>query len=211
MSNLFRYGRSSVVSGLLMLMSVGALAYDFKRMEAAIESLSPTTQSEWERKATAGEPIAQNVTSMAYKYGIGVAQDQAVSWKWFRSAAEQGEADAQFNLARIYEGHANDTFYRRHARPVPADDSEAVNWYRRSAEQNHTQAQVKLAQLYAKGVAPAASDLVQAYKWFGIAAARGDETAVKLRAELAARLTREQIADGDAQAMEWTRSSSVKQ
>ncbi|ECX5131062.1 sel1 repeat family protein, partial [Salmonella enterica subsp. enterica] len=32
-----------------------------------------------------------------------------------------------------------------------------------------------------------------------------------LRAELAARLTREQIADGDAQAMEWTRSSSVKQ
>ncbi|EDT4416641.1 sel1 repeat family protein, partial [Salmonella enterica subsp. enterica serovar Typhimurium var. 5-] len=136
-------------------MSVGALAYDFKRMEAAIESLSPTTQSEWERKATAGEPIAQNVTGMAYKYGIGVAQDQAVSWKWFRSAAEQGEADAQFNLARIYEGHANDTFYRRHARPVPADDSEAVNWYRRSAEQNHTQAQVKLAQLYAKGVAPA--------------------------------------------------------
>ncbi|WP_447548071.1 tetratricopeptide repeat protein, partial [Staphylococcus aureus] len=98
-------------------MSVGALAYDFKRMEAAIESLSPTTQSEWERKATAGEPIAQNVTGMAYKYGIGVAQDQAVSWKWFRSAAEQGEADAQFNLARIYEGHANDTFYRRHARP----------------------------------------------------------------------------------------------
>ncbi|MDF8688054.1 hypothetical protein OU678_25310 [Escherichia coli] len=79
MSNLFRYGRSSVVSGLLMLMSVGALAYDFKRMEAAIESLSPTTQSEWERKATAGEPIAQNVTGMAYKYGIGVAQDQAVS------------------------------------------------------------------------------------------------------------------------------------
>src|SRR2546427_10833013 len=69
---------------------------------------------------------------------------------------ELGVRLAQFNLARIYEGHANDTFYRRHARPVPADDSEAVNWYRRSAEQNHTQAQVKLAQLYAKGVAPAA-------------------------------------------------------
>lgn len=173
-------------------------------------SRSPTTQSEWERKATAGEPIAQNVTGMAYKYGIGVAQDQAVSWKWFRSAAEQGEADAQFNLARIYEGHANDTFYRRHARPVPADDSEAVNWYRRSAEQNHTQAQVA-GTAVREGRRPAASDLVQAYKWFGIAAARGDETAVKLRAELAARLTREQIADGDAQAMEWTRSSSVKQ
>lgn len=211
MSNLFRYARSSVVSGLLMFMSFGALAYDFKRVEVAIESLSPATQGQWERKATAGESIAQNVTGMAYKYGIGVAQDQAVSLKWFRSAAEQGEADAQFNLARIYESNANDGFYRRRARPVPTDDSEALKWYRRSAEQNHTQAQVKLAQLYAKGAAPVAPDPVQAYKWLGIAAARGDATAVKLRADLAVGMTHEQIAEGDAQTMEWTSRSSVKQ
>lgn len=191
-------------AGLLLLASAGASAYDFKRMEQAIESLSPATQGEWERKATAGDALAQNVTGMAYKYGMGVEADQAASFKWFRAAAELGEADAQFNLARIYENNANDKFYGRRPRPVAADDSEALKWYGRSAEQDHTQAQVKLAQLYAKGAASIAADPVQAYRWLSIAAKRGDATADRLRAEIATGMTCGQIAEGDSLAKAWT-------
>jgi len=194
--------RLFVSAGLLLLLSASASAYDFKKMEAAIESLSPATQSEWERKALAGDPLAQNVTGMAYKYGIGVRQDHGTSILWFHLAAEQGEADAQFNLARIYDTRADGPYKKKRA--APADDAAAFKWYRLSAEQGHTQAQVKLAQLHAKGRASVAPDPVQAYKWLTIAAARGDATAVKLRVDLAAGLTREQIAEGDGQAKAWT-------
>ena len=44
---------------------------------------------------------------------------------WFRRAAEQGFAEAQFNLGVMYaNGHG-----------VPQDDAMAVTWYRRAAEQ----------------------------------------------------------------------------
>ena len=200
--------RLAMLAGVLLTLNTGASAYDFKKMEAAIESLSPATQSEWERKALAGDPLAQNVTGMAYKYGIGVPQDHGASILWFHLAAEQGEADAQFNLARIYDSRADGLYKKKRA--ALADDAEAFKWYRLSAEQGHTQAQVKLAQLYAKGRASVPHDPVQAYKWLSIAAARGDATAAKLRAENAARMTREQIAEGDSQAKAWTSRAGTR-
>lgn len=193
--------RLALAAGCLLLLSAGASVYDLERMQAAIESLSPATQSEWERKAIAGDPVAQNVTGVAYKSGIGVRQDHGASILWFHLAAEQGEADAQFNLARIYDGRADGPYRKKRA--APADDAHAFKWYRLSAEQGHTPAQVRLAQLYAKGRASVPPDSVQAYKWLTLAGARGDATAMKLRADLAARMTRQQIAEGDGQAKAW--------
>jgi TPR repeat protein len=40
---------------------------------------------------------------MSYNEGIGVAQDHAEAARWFGKAAEQGLAQAQFNLAVCYE------------------------------------------------------------------------------------------------------------
>ena len=41
-----------------------------------------------------------------YGIGSGVSQDYAEAARWFRRAAEQGDADAQFNLGLMYEfGH----------------------------------------------------------------------------------------------------------
>ena len=45
--------------------------------------------------------------------------------KWYRKAAEQGDAKAQFNLAlRYYKGEG-----------VTQDYAEAAKWYRKAAEQ----------------------------------------------------------------------------
>ena len=131
-------------------------AYDFSKLGAAIETLAPETVDGWEKKARAGDAMAQNIMGLAYKCGMGVKQDHAASIQWFRRAAEQGEADAQFNLGRLYASEV-DGMYKK-GRAAPADDAQAFKWYRLSAEQGHTQAQVRLAQLFAKGLGEVARD-----------------------------------------------------
>ena len=66
-----------------------------------------------------------------YDEGEGVPQDDAEAVRWYRLAAEQGDATAQYNLGLMYdEGEG-----------VPQDDAEAVRWYRLAAEQGDASAQ----------------------------------------------------------------------
>ena len=61
-------------------------------------------------------------------------EDDAEAGRWYRLAAEQGDAAAQRNLGLMY---AN-------GRGVPEDDAEAVRWYRLAAEQGLASAQYSL-------------------------------------------------------------------
>ena len=58
--------------------------------------------------------------------------------KWYRLAADQGNAIAQCNLGVMYDK----------GRGVPQDYAEAVKWYRLAAEQGHADAQFKLGIMY---------------------------------------------------------------
>ena len=59
-----------------------------------------------------------------------VPKDYAEAVKWYRKAAEQGFAGAQFALGRMYaEGKG-----------VPLDEVEATKWYRLAADQGHEEA-----------------------------------------------------------------------
>jgi TPR repeat protein len=60
-----------------------------------------------------------------YASGEGIPQDHAEASKWFRKAAEQGDAKAQNNLGVM------------HARGlgVPLDYAEAAKWFRKAADQ----------------------------------------------------------------------------
>ena len=61
-------------------------------------------------------------------------EDDREAVKWYRKAAEQGYAKAQYNLGVMYfKGEG------------VADDAEAVKWYRKSAEQGFAFAQRNLA------------------------------------------------------------------
>tara|TARA_R110000765_G_scaffold324976_2_gene416497 strand:+ start:916 stop:1131 length:216 start_codon:yes stop_codon:yes gene_type:complete len=57
---------------------------------------------------------------------------------WYRLAAEQGDADAQYNLGIMYDT----------GRGVPENDAEAVRWYRLAAEQGDANAQFNLGGMY---------------------------------------------------------------
>jgi TPR repeat protein len=62
-----------------------------------------------------------------YEHGDGVAQNYAEAVKWYRLAADQGDADAQFFLGTMYEqGHG-----------VPQDYVQAHMWYNLAGAQGH--------------------------------------------------------------------------
>ncbi|WP_048942598.1 tetratricopeptide repeat protein, partial [Haemophilus influenzae] len=70
--------------------------------------------------------------------GQGVKQDDFEAVKWYRKAAEQGDANAQAYLGLAYtEG-----------RGVRQDYTEAVKWFRKAAEQGHANAQAILGFSY---------------------------------------------------------------
>ncbi len=73
-----------------------------------------------------------------YGRGMGVTKDPAEAVKWYRKAAEQGQALAQYAMGGFY---AN-------GRGVPKNVNEAIKWWRRAGEQNQVEAQAALGQIY---------------------------------------------------------------
>jgi TPR repeat protein len=65
-----------------------------------------------------------------YDAGWGVPQDYAEAVKWYRLAADPGDANAQFNLGAMYaEGHG-----------APKDDVLAYMWRNLAAAQSDKEA-----------------------------------------------------------------------
>ena len=60
--------------------------------------------------------------------------------KWYREAAEQGDSNAQYDLAQMYE----------EGRGVPQDLTEAIKWYRKAHKQMHSYAGDALDRLVQK-------------------------------------------------------------
>ena len=61
--------------------------------------------------------------------------------QWYRKAAEQGDAEAQDNLAFMY----------KNGQGVTQDYAQAVKWYRKAAEQGYAGAQINLGVMYDNG------------------------------------------------------------
>ena len=84
----------------------------------------------------------------------------------YKANAEQGDAEAQFNLGWCYDD----------GRGVARDYAEAVKWYRAAAEQELADAQCNLGLCYQTGRGVDQSDAA-AVKWFVRAARQGNKTA----------------------------------
>ncbi len=77
----------------------------------------------------------------------------------YKARAEQGDAEAQFQLAVRY----------RKGQDVSKDDRKAVKWFRKAAEQNHVEAQVYLGFCYSKGQG-VKTNYTEVVKWWRKAA-----------------------------------------
>ena len=83
--------------------------------------------------------------------------------KWYKMAAEQGDAEAQNALGACY----------KNGEGVEKDHAEAAKWYRKAAEQGHAKAQSSLGYCYSSGNG-VEKDLNEAYKWYRKSAEQGE-------------------------------------
>ena len=103
------------------------------------------------------------------------------------AAAKQGNAVAQYNLGVMYDNGMG----------VPENDAEAVKWYRKAADQGDAKAQHNLAFMYANGMG-VPENFIRAYVWWSMAKTQGQTDVAGGLDILKPRMTKQQIADGQA-------------
>ena len=73
-----------------------------------------------------GHVRAQNQLGVMYDHGQGVPQSDALAAEWYRKAADQGYAEAQYALGCMYSKDGG---------VVPQDFAEALRWLRKAHAQ----------------------------------------------------------------------------
>ena len=91
--------------------------------------------------AQKGDPRSQNTLASLYENGKGVAQNYAKAVQWYRQAANQGFAEAQFNVGRMFAA----------GNGVDKNELEAMSWFRRAAEQGYSKAKAVLEAMVKDG------------------------------------------------------------
>jgi uncharacterized caspase-like protein len=119
----------------------------------------------------------------------GVPQDYAEAAKWYRKAADQGDAEAQCILGASYYFGLG----------VPQDYAEAAKWYRKAAEQGYALAQFNLGVSYYSGEG-VPQDYAEAYAWYSVSAASGNAGASKNRDITAKNLTPQALVEAQLRA-----------
>jgi hypothetical protein len=154
----------------------------------AKHSLLSQTNSDLQHKAEQGDAWAQ------FGYALtlinGNSEEAA---KWLEKAANQGQAEAQSLLGRMYWD----------GRGVPKSESLALKWYSLAANQGEQQAQAALGYRYANGLGVRKS-LVEAYKWWLLAANQGNDSAKRGISQLNSLMENDKIAEAQRLAATFT-------
>jgi TPR repeat protein len=116
----------------------------------------------------ASTPQSLRTANDAYRKGEEFARQRnfAEALRWYRVAANQGNADAQLALGNLYaQGEG-----------VQQDYGAALLWYRKAAEQGNLEAQDNVGFFYLSGMG-VAQDYGEAMRWLRKSAAQGNEVA----------------------------------
>ena len=113
-------------------------------MQKAFPKITERLQSGTKKRPNKDSQKLNLTWEMIYKNAEGVPQNYEEATKWHQKAAEQGFAEAQFNLGVMYTN----------AEGVSQNYEEAAKWYLKAAEQGFTEAQFNLGMIYtnAQGV-----------------------------------------------------------
>src|SRR5215470_8947952 len=126
-------------------------------------------------------------------------RDYATAIRLWRSLADQGEVDAQYNLGVMYDK----------GQGVTRDYAVAVGWFRKAADQGFAPAQLSLGVMYENGWGVTRNHVI-AHMWFSLAAVRGDRDAARNQDIAAAKLTPAQIAEAQRLFREWDPNSAPR-
>lgn len=155
-----------------------------------------------------------------------VAFGQLPDFKETKDRAEQGDAEAQYNLGLMYDmgigatknysesgkwyakaaaqGIAEAQFqlgvrYYEHAKQAKDNYVKAFSWFYKAALQGMAEAQYNVALMYQLGRG-VPTNRVEAYKWYIISAAQGYTKSLAARENLAGDLASKDIAEGERRA-----------
>lgn len=120
-------------------------------------------------QAEAGDAYAQLNLGAAYDNAPAAERDIEQAIQWYQRAAEQGVAEAQFNLAHLLVEEE-------------ISAAAAAEWMQKAAEQGMADAQYLLGVIYAEGIGVEMDD-VKARLWLQRAIAKGQEEAAQFMAE----------------------------
>ena len=148
--------------------SVGLSAYEEGDYETAFRELQPLAEQ--------GDPESQLILGTMYDQehraldiilsgkGSTFPANDGQAARWYRMAAVQDHATAQYSLGGLYKA----------GRGVVRNEREAARWYRMAAVQGHVGAQISLATQYVtgEGVAP---NRVMAYAWLNVSLSLTDK------------------------------------
>lgn len=98
---------------------------------------------QFKQSAEKGDVPSQVLLAMMYASGSGVNSDSAAAIEWYRKAAENNDAAAQYNLG---------TWYQKGQGGLQQDDAEAFKWIEKSAKNGNDLAQGKLSVFYTDGI-----------------------------------------------------------
>ena len=156
----------------------------------------------------------------------GTAFGQVPDFKETKDRAEQGDAEAQYNLAVMYDmglgapknysesgkwyakaagqGIAEAQFqlgvrYYEHAKKAKDNYVKAFSWFYKAALQGMAEAQYNVALMYQLGRG-VPTNRVEAYKWYIISAAQGYTKSLAARENLAGDLPQKDISEGERRA-----------
>jgi TPR repeat protein len=151
-----------------------------------------------------GDADAQEKLGSLYAEGYSIDKNEKEAVKWWKKAAAQGNAAAQYELGIAYhEGSGGLSqsdkkaleWFRKaalqdepraelnvgiayyHGIGVDKDVAEAMKWFQRAADKDIAQAQYILAAGYYKGVGGLEHDRVKAYVWMKQAVNNGNKDA----------------------------------
>jgi TPR repeat protein len=119
-----------------------------------------------------GDAAAQAALGFMHEMGMETPVNGAEAVKWYRKAAEQGNARAKCNLGLI----AARGFMHEPGMQAPANGAKAVHWCRQAAEQGNARAQFNLGQMFEWGDG-VPQDSAAAVKWYREAAEQGEAAA----------------------------------
>ena len=103
-----------------------------------------------------------------YRDGTEIPADDEEALFWYREAAKQGSAEAEFAIGEMY----------RNGEGVSADSRLALQWYRKAADRGLAQAQLEVGEMYLNGEGTLRKP-VDGLAWLLVAAGRGLEEAVR--------------------------------
>jgi len=142
-----------------------------------------------QRRAEQGDASAQFELGMMYYEGRGVPRDYEEAAIWFLKSAQRGYVGAGFLFGKIcLEGKVQ----RNNPDPEYVK-KEGLFWLENDAKKGLVDAQLYLGKIYSEGDV-VERDVAEAYKWYKMAAAQGNEEAVKKLDELEKDMSPEEIA-----------------